>query len=71
MTAVSVFCDNFLEIIFPRMFFAIVVSACIPCCISLINDYFSHRDKARANSFFCLGNYLGVGLSSLTIILDQ
>jgi hypothetical protein len=39
--------------------------------VSLITDYFNHTELGRANSIFAFGVYLGVGLSSLTILIDD
>lgn len=53
------------------MLFAVLVSACIPSSLSLINDYYEYELRATANSIFCFGLYFGVGLSSLTLILTD
>ena len=53
------------------MGFAIFGAICICTSLSLINDYFKHEHKARANSFYSFGIYMGVACSSLTLILDN
>ena len=35
----------------------------------MIADYFSEEYKARANAVYSLGLYLGVGLSSLSLVM--
>jgi MFS family permease len=70
LTGTTAYCNTFLQILFPRMLVAAFSSACIPTAISLINDYFNHDQKARANSFFFFGIYIGAALSSLTALLD-
>jgi MFS family permease len=72
-TAVSYFCNSFIQIIFPRMAFAILSAACNPASLSLINSYFSNRGSSlgKANSFFSFGIYCGIGFSSLTLIMDK
>lgn len=53
------------------MLFAVLASACIPTSLSLINNYYDHHLRARVNSIYCFGLYFGVGLSSLTLIIDK
>lgn len=71
MTAITSLCHSFAQIIAPRILFSIFMSACIPVSVSLITDYFEHEMRGRANSLFAFGVYLGVGMSSLTLILDE
>ena len=71
MTALSYFTHNFVEVLFPRMFHALFLSACVPISVSLINDYFDEESLGKANSFYCFGIYIGVGLSSLTLLIDR
>lgn len=47
------------------------MSACIPYSVSLICDYTLPKERGRAQSLFAAGMYLGVGLSSVSAILDQ
>jgi len=47
------------------------MGACIPTSISLIGDYFPHEQRGKANSIFGFGVYLGVALSSLTLLINQ
>ena len=42
---------------------------CNACAFSMISDYFSPKYRARASSIYTLGIYLGVAMSSMTIIL--
>ena len=71
MTFATAFTHNFWEVLLPRMGFSFLMSACIPVSVSLINDYFRHEERGRANSLFAFGIYLGGGLSSLTLLLDK
>eukprot|EP00347_Sterkiella_histriomuscorum_P006068 403354189 len=71
MTLSTAFTHNFWEVLIPRIGFSFFMSACIPVSVSLINDYFEHEQRGRANSLFAFGIYLGGGLSSLSLILDQ
>ena len=73
-TAMTLACSlthSFGQVIGPRMAFAMLMSACIPASVSLINDYFTHETRGRANSLFAFGVYLGGGLSSLTLLVNQ
>lgn len=65
------FSTGFLMTLFPRMLFSLFMAACIPTSVSLITDYFEHELRGRANSMFAAGIYLGVAMSSLSLILDK
>lgn len=71
MTLATAFVHNFVQVLIPRIMFSFFMSACIPVSVSLINDYFQHEMRGRANSLFAFGIYLGGGLSSLSLILNQ
>jgi MFS family permease len=71
MTLASAFTSDFIQVLIPRILFSFFMSACIPASVSLINDYFEHEMRGRANSLFAFGIYLGGGLSSLTLILNS
>lgn len=47
------------------------MSAGVPISVSLICDYVLPNQRGRAQSFYACGMYLGVGLSSLSEILDE
>ena len=71
MTMASAFTYNFWEVLLPRIGFSFFEAACIPVSVSLINDYFEHDMRGRANSMFAFGIYLGGGLSSLTLLINE
>ena len=71
MSMMTAFTHNFEEAIFPRIAYSFFMSACVPLSVSLINDYFAHEMRGRANSMFAFGIYLGGGLSSLSGILND
>lgn len=71
MTLACAYTNSFTSVLFPRMLFSFFESACVPYSISLINDYFEHEMRGRANSLFAFGIYLGGGLSSLSQILNE
>ncbi len=71
MTLATAYTHSFTEVLIPRIIFSFFMAACIPVSVSLINDYFKHEMRGRANSLFAFGIYLGGGLSSLTLILNQ
>ena len=73
-TSASLLCafsNGFIGTLIPRMLFAIFNAACIPTSVSLISNYFEHEMRGRANSLFAFGIYLGVAMSSLTLIIDK
>ena len=43
MTLACSFTGNFVEVIIPRSLFSLLMAACIPVSVSLINDYFAHE----------------------------
>lgn len=52
-----------------RVFHGMLNAASNPLSFSLITDYFPKEKRATANSLIQAGNYVGVGFSSLTILL--
>ena len=70
-TLMSAFAGGFLTTLFPRMLFSLFMAACIPTSVSLITDYFQHEMRGRANSMFAFGIYLGVAMSSLSLLIDK
>jgi MFS family permease len=71
MTLATAYVHTFYEVLIPRVLFSFLMSACIPVSVSLINDYFEHEMRGRANSMFAFGIYLGGGLSSLSVLLNK
>lgn len=71
-TASTAICHTFAQVLPPRIVFAGAQAACIPASISLINTYYGGgKALARANSIYSFGVYLGVGMSSISLILDK
>jgi MFS family permease len=64
-------CNNFAQVLTARIFFAIFMSANVPISVSLICDYALPHERGRAQALFAAGLYLGVGLSSLSELLDE
>ena len=52
-----------------RVFHAILNTSSNPLSFSLVSDYFPPDKRATANSLIQAGNYIGVGASSLSILL--
>lgn len=52
-----------------RVFHAILNTSSNPLSFSLIADYFPPEKRATANSIIQAGNYLGVGVSSFSVLL--
>lgn len=61
--------NSFAVLAVMRVFHAMMNSASNPLSFSLIADYFPPDKRATANSIIQAGNYLGVGVSSLSIML--
>ena len=62
---------NYYMLVVIRMGFGVVSSVHTPCCISLINDYFQHENRARANSVYVAAISIGVGFANLTSFINE
>ena len=69
LTLAQSFSFNFYSILIPRILVEICLSATFPLCFSLISDTFHPKFRARASAIYMLGLYLGVAMSSLSIII--
>lgn len=65
------YCTNFLQLIFARIGFAILMGSNIPLSVSLLSDYTMPKDRGIAQSIYAAGVYLGVGMSSISVIIDD
>ena len=65
------FTTNFGEILAVRILFAIFMATSIPYSVSMLSDYTMPHERGLAQSIFAAGIYLGVGMSSLSIFLDN
>lgn len=66
---VSAFTSSFAIFGAMRIFHGMMNSASNPLSFSLVADYFPPDRRATANSIIQAGNYIGVGVSSLSILL--
>ena len=66
---ISGFRDSFLILALMRVFHGALNSATNPLSFSIIQDYFPPENRSVANSLIQAGNYIGVGVSSLSILL--
>lgn len=66
---ISGFVNSFAVLAIMRVFHGMFNSASNPLSFSLITDYFPPDKRATANSIIQAGNYIGVGVSSLSILL--
>ena len=53
------------------MGFAILMGSTIPLSVSLLSDFNMPNERGVAQSIYAAGVYLGVGMSGLSIILDN
>lgn len=63
------FVNSFTVLALMRIFHGMLNSATNPLSFSIISDYFPPNRRATANSIIQAGNYIGVGISSLSILL--
>jgi MFS family permease len=67
--AATGFFNSFLVLGWMRFFHGMLNSSTNPLTFSLMQDYFPIEKRSTANSLVQAGNYVGVGLSSLAILL--
>jgi predicted MFS family arabinose efflux permease len=65
------FIDSFLVLAFSRFALGTISAMFNPMSFSLLTDYFPPERRATANSLIQSGNYVGWGLSSISILLIQ
>lgn len=61
--------NSFLVLGAMRFLHGMLNSSTNPLTFSLMQDYFPIKNRSTANSLIQAGNYVGVGLSSLSILL--
>ncbi len=71
MTMLMSFAQAYWMLLVPRLLQSFFLSACFPIIFSLISDSFHPKFRARASSIYTLGLYLGVGMSSLSIVIEK
>ena len=71
LTALAYFSNTFAWLLIPRIIVGTATATCVVASISLINDYFPHSERGRANGVFFFGAYIGSGVSSLTILINE
>jgi MFS family permease len=65
MTVMSGFAMSFLPLLIFRFGLGLGEAVVSPCSVSIISDYFSRKDRARAIRLYMAGPYLGAGLAFL------
>ena len=65
------FTQNFYQILIARILFAIFMATSIPYSVSLLSDFTLPNERGIAQSIFAAGVYLGVGMSSISVLLDN
>ena len=70
LTFVESFCETFVQLLFARMGFALLMGSNVPLAVSLLSDYTMPSERGIAQSIYAAGVYLGVGMSSLSVLLD-
>jgi len=63
--------QSFWQILLARIGFAMCMSGCVTCSVTLISDFSVPSERGIAQSIFAAGVYVGVGLSSMSIALDN
>lgn len=67
-TLLSGLIDSYWVMFTCRFFLGIFESIFDPCALSILTDYFPPNQRASANAVLNMGIYLGVGMSSLSIM---
>lgn len=70
-TFMESYTQTFTQILFARIGFAFAMGSCIPLSVSLLSDFTMPKERGIAQSIFAAGVYLGVGMSSISIVIDD
>ena len=70
-TLLESFAQTFVQLMFARIGFAFMMGSCVPLSVSLLSDLTMPKDRGIAQSLFAAGVYLGVGMSSISILIDD
>lgn len=54
-----------------RFLFSFFMASNVPISVSLLCDYTVPWERGMAQSLYAAGMYLGVGFSSLSVLLDE
>lgn len=65
------FVQGFWGFFFSRLLYSIFMASNVPISVSLLCDYTVPWERGIAQSLYAAGMYLGVGFSSLSILLDE
>ena len=61
--------DSFALMVVMRFLHGMISSAVNPLAFSIMSDYFPPEKRSTANSIISSGNFIGIALSSMTILL--
>lgn len=64
------FTENFVQVLIVRMLFGVFMAVSIPYGVSLLSDYTLPHERGIAQAIFASGVYLGVGMSSISVLID-
>lgn len=70
-TLAESYSTTFTQLLLARIGFAFFMGSNIPLSVSLLSDYTMPKDRGLAQSLYAAGVYLGVGMSSISIIIDN
>ena len=70
-TFLESYAQTFTQLLFARIGFAFSMGSCVPLSVSLLSDFTMPSERGIAQSIFAAGVYLGVGMSSISIIIDD
>ena len=65
------FTQDFGQILTVRIIFAIFMATSVPYSVSLLSDFTKPSERGLAQAIFAAGVYLGVGMSSLSVLIDK
>ena len=71
MTFAESYCQTFTQILFARIGFAILMGSNVPLSVSMLSDLTMPSERGIAQSIYAAGVYLGVGMSSISVIIDE
>ena len=63
--------QGFWGFLLTRFVFSAFMASNVPISVSLLCDYTVPWERGLAQSIYAMGVYLGVGFSSLSVLLDE
>ena len=64
-------CTQYWQLLLARIGFALLMGSNIPLSVSMLSDFALPSERGVAQSIFAAGVYLGVGMSAVSVAIDD